>query len=239
MKQKEIATALGLSVALAVTGCGTTNEPVEIVQVEESTPTEVEEPTEPVEVIEADTTAPEVENVDESLITISEDEEPLHDTEVDEQKEVTSDPSNPYIGKTIAELNKILESPEFSKLSLEEQMQVIDALAYAPESQLDSKATADKEISQTEIDKMSYNEVKAIFDNDSLWYSYNEPTREALLDRMEKTNPNNVNNLINKHNQEVSGGGQTDPQPDSGCYMPTCEADNGCYTPQADGWISY
>lgn len=60
MKKKEIATALGLSVALAVTGCGASNEPVETVQVEESTPTEIEEPTEPVEVIEADTTAPEV-----------------------------------------------------------------------------------------------------------------------------------------------------------------------------------
>ena len=60
MRNKEIATALGLSVALAVTGCGTTNEPVETVQVEESTPTEIEEPTEPVEVIEADTTAPEI-----------------------------------------------------------------------------------------------------------------------------------------------------------------------------------
>ena len=57
MKKKEIATALGLSVALAVTGCGATNEPVESVQIEE--PATVE-PTEPEEAIEADTTAPDI-----------------------------------------------------------------------------------------------------------------------------------------------------------------------------------
>lgn len=57
MKKKEIATALGLSVALTVTGCGATNETVEPIQVEESVTVEQ---TEPEEVVEADTTAPEI-----------------------------------------------------------------------------------------------------------------------------------------------------------------------------------
>lgn len=57
MKKKEIATALGLSVALTVTGCGATNETAEPIQAEE---TVTVEPTEPEEVIETDTTAPEI-----------------------------------------------------------------------------------------------------------------------------------------------------------------------------------
>ena len=57
MKKKEIATALGLSVALTVIGCGATNETAEPIQAEE---TVTVEPTEPEEVIETDTTAPEI-----------------------------------------------------------------------------------------------------------------------------------------------------------------------------------
>ena len=57
MKKKEIATALGLSVALAVTGCGVTNETAETIKIEEATPAATEEPE---EIIEADTIAPEI-----------------------------------------------------------------------------------------------------------------------------------------------------------------------------------
>ena len=226
MKQKEIATALGLSVALAVTGCGTTNEPVEIVQVEEST--------EPVEVIEADTTAPEVETTDESLITISKDEEPLHDTEAD-GKIGTTNSKNKYMGMTADELLALMASPEFSKLSSEEQSMILEAYGIAQENQ-DGKT-----IPQSEIDKMTHAEVeeKLFGDDGSSWEQYTDETVDALWKRFDETNPNNADKLIEKHKQEVSGGEQTGPQPDSGCYMPACEADNGCYTPQADGWISY
>ena len=60
MKKKEIATALGLSVALAVTGCGANNEAAEPTQIEENAVIEADETTETEEVIEADTTAPEI-----------------------------------------------------------------------------------------------------------------------------------------------------------------------------------
>lgn len=230
MKRKEIATALGLSVALAVTGCGTTNEPVEIVQVEESTPTEVEEPTEPVEVIEAET-----ESVDESLITISEDEEPLHDTEVTEQV-VNNNSDNKYIGMTTDELYKLIEDPGFSKLPLEEQAKIIDAIQYAPDFN-NNDLYGTKVMTDAEIAAMSDSDIELLC-NSERYFDYTESTCKKIDARLDEIRAKQNAELTKKYGWDkpsTGGGGQTGPVD---CETPPCDAYDASIC-QADGWISY
>ena len=172
----------------------------------------------------------EVEVTDESLITISEDEEPLHDTEADGKIEATNS-KNKYMGMTADELLALMASPEFSKISSEEQNMILEAYGITQEDQ------GAKTIPQSEIDKMTHAEVEEIIfggDEDN-WEKYTDETWNALWKRFDETNPNNVNKLIEQHNQEISGGGQTGPVD---CETPPCDAYDASIC-QADGWISY
>lgn len=163
-------------------------------------------------------------------ITISEDEEPLHDTEADGKIEATNS-KNKYMGMTADELLALMASPEFSKISSEEQNMILEAYGITQEDQ------GAKTIPQSEIDKMTHAEVeeKLFGDDGSSWEQYTNETVDALWKRFDETNPNNANKLIEQHNQEISGGGQTGPVD---CETPPCDAYDASIC-QADGWICY